>query len=191
MSGHGHAPEGGSKKTALLISIIALLLAFAEHGVNDMTSKANSKNIEASNLWAFFQAKTIRRTNLQTNAESLEAVALIVQDPAIKEGILKKAENAKKGADRMESEPETREGRRELMARALQAEKDRDAYFLKKAHLDIATGIFQVAIVLASAAIITGMVWMLWITSGASIIGFILMILASKLPSLLAPFLKV
>ncbi|MFX5689087.1 DUF4337 family protein, partial [Acinetobacter baumannii] len=27
-----------------------------------------SKNVEASNLWAFFQAKSIRRTSVQTAA---------------------------------------------------------------------------------------------------------------------------
>ena len=66
--GHGHADHGGNKGIALLISVLALVLAFSETlGKNAQTS-ALAHNIEASNLWAFFQAKTVRQTVLRTAA---------------------------------------------------------------------------------------------------------------------------
>ncbi len=51
-TGHGHV-DPSNKKIALLISVLALVLAFSETlGKSSQTSALNY-NIEASNLWAF------------------------------------------------------------------------------------------------------------------------------------------
>ena len=50
------------KKVALVIAILALILAFAETVAKGAQTTALSANIEAANLWSFFQAKTIRMT---------------------------------------------------------------------------------------------------------------------------------
>src|SRR3954471_18605905 len=70
--GHGHVEHGGNKGVALLISVLALVLAFSETLGKGAQTGALSYNIEASNLWAFFQAKTIRQTVLRTAAEEAE-----------------------------------------------------------------------------------------------------------------------
>ena len=64
--GHGGGQSGGhdnqNKRIALIISVLALCLAFSETlGKSAQTSALNFQ-IEASNLWNFFQAKNIRRT---------------------------------------------------------------------------------------------------------------------------------
>ena len=59
-----------NKKIALLIAVLALFLAFAEALGKSAQTSAISDNVEASNLWAFFQAKTIRMTTLRTAAET-------------------------------------------------------------------------------------------------------------------------
>ena len=66
-----HATEAASenRKIALLIAVIALCLALSETLGKGAQTESISKNVEASNLWAFFQAKTIRRTVVQTAAE--------------------------------------------------------------------------------------------------------------------------
>ena len=56
---------GEDKKIALLIAVIALFLALSETLGKGAQTESISKNVEASNLWAFFQAKTIRRTVVQ------------------------------------------------------------------------------------------------------------------------------
>ncbi|MEK7753412.1 MAG: DUF4337 family protein, partial [Acidobacteriota bacterium] len=61
MSGHGHV-DPSNKKIALLIAVLALVLAFSETLGKGAQTAALSHNIEASNLWTFFQAKTIRST---------------------------------------------------------------------------------------------------------------------------------
>ena len=49
--------------------------AFAETLGKGAQTESIAKNVEASNLWAFFQAKTIRRTVVQTAAEQAKLVA--------------------------------------------------------------------------------------------------------------------
>ena len=62
--GGGHSDSTDrNKKVALLIAVLALFLAFSETmGKSAQTAALNSQ-IEASNLWNFFQAKNIRRTS--------------------------------------------------------------------------------------------------------------------------------
>ena len=62
--------SGSNKKIALLIAVIALFLAFSETLGKSAQTAAISDNVEASNLWAFFQAKTIRMTTLATAADT-------------------------------------------------------------------------------------------------------------------------
>src|ERR1700716_708108 len=105
--GNGGDTHGGNKGVALLISILALVLAFSETLGKGAQTAALSLNIEASNLWAFFQAKTIRQTVLRAAAEQTEVTNTT---PAAK----KQIETWKKTAERYQSEPETNEGRKEL-----------------------------------------------------------------------------
>ena len=65
-----HASHGGNKKIALLISVLALCLAFSETLGKSAQTTAISYNVDANDLWAFFQAKTIRITVLSTAADS-------------------------------------------------------------------------------------------------------------------------
>ena len=59
---HAEHASGSNKKIALLIAVIALCLALSETLGKGAQTESISKNVEASNLWAFFQAKSIRRT---------------------------------------------------------------------------------------------------------------------------------
>ncbi len=59
---HAEHASGSNKKIALLIAVIALFLALSETLGKGAQTESISKNVEASNLWAFFQAKSIRRT---------------------------------------------------------------------------------------------------------------------------------
>src|SRR6266478_1606467 len=68
--GHGHADtQTLNKRVALLIAVIALFLAFSETLGKSAQTAALNFQIEASNLWNFFQAKNIRRTSTLIAAE--------------------------------------------------------------------------------------------------------------------------
>lgn len=150
MSGHGHI-DSSNKKIALLISVLALLLAISETMSKAYQTEVLTKQIEASNLWSFFQAKTIRSTATKLTMEATQLTAKSNDSKTI--AALEKWDAA---AKRYDSEPETGEGRKELAMKAKAAEAQRDLFMHKYHFLEIASGILQVAIVLASATIITG-----------------------------------
>src|SRR5262245_3828006 len=106
--GHGHVDHhGGNKGVALLISVLALVLAFSETLGKSAQTTALNANIEAANLWAFFQAKTIRQTVLRTAAEQAETTG---PNDAMRKQIGKWKETVQ----RYQSEPDTGEGRDQL-----------------------------------------------------------------------------
>jgi hypothetical protein len=148
--------SGSNKRIALLIAILALLLAFSEIGGKQAESDSLARNIEASNLWAFFQAKTIRRADAIVAAEAMAAHMAGVADPAARAAMQKQIDAWRANAVRLDTEPETNEGRRELMARAKAAEADRDLSKARNEKFEMASGVLQIAIVISSASIITG-----------------------------------
>jgi hypothetical protein len=178
MSGHGHEPETNNKGVALLIAILALMLAFSEMGGNNAEREAAAHNLEASNLWAFFQAKTIRRTSVQVASEQVEAQLVTITDPTQREVMQKRISDWKRTADRYETEPETGEGRRELMARAKVAETKRDTNKARNEIFELSSALLQIAIVLCSAMIITGIGALVWAAGGLGVISIGLMALA-------------
>jgi hypothetical protein len=166
MSGaHGHLDHKADKGVALLISVLALVLAFSETLGKSAQTAALASHIEASNLWAFFQAKTIRQTVMRTAAEELE-VALLKNEAAKKQ-----IETWKKIAERYQSEPETGEGRKELAARAKSAEDNFARKMAAYHHYELASAAVQIAIVLASASIITTMAALAWTAGALGLVG--------------------
>src|SRR5262245_1985264 len=162
---HGHA-DPSNKKIALLIALLALVLALAETLGKSAQTDTISATVEASNLWAFFQAKTIRQTTLRTAAEHLKA-------ESSSEAAKKQIDAWLKTAERYQSEPETGEGRKELMERAKQFEKKRTVARAAYHHFELASASVQIGIVLASAAIITNAMLLAWIGAGLGIVGAI------------------
>ncbi|MBL8675026.1 MAG: DUF4337 family protein, partial [Rhodospirillales bacterium] len=97
MAGHGHAPHeqaehaehhGASNKTiALIISVLALMLAISETLGKAAQTQTLASNIEAANLWAFFQGKTVRRTTVLVAAQEMETMMHHQTDPAVKKSM--------------------------------------------------------------------------------------------------------
>ena len=177
--------EGSNKKIALLISVIALFLAFSETLGKSAQTAGIGYNVEASNLWAFFQAKTIRMTAVRTAAEVVELDIVATADPAQREAKLKRIENWQKTAARYDTEPETQEGRKELAARAVAAEKKRDDSLTRYHHYEIASAALQIGIVLASASVITGMLILAWGAGALGLLGIAITGLGLFRPELL------
>ena len=140
------------------IGILAVLLAVCGVGGGNATKDANRANIDASNTWAFFQAKNIRRTNYILAADELE-LTLLAQPglPADAAAALKKKiSDWRATAERYRTEPDTREGLAELSVRAKEFESERDVALRKDPYFDLAGALIQIGIVLASVAIIAG-----------------------------------
>src|SRR5258706_10788375 len=175
-AGHGPSEHGGNKGVALLISVLALVLAFSETLGKGAQTAALAYNIEASNLWAFFQAKTIRQTVLRTAAEQSESMSS-------NENINKQITKWRETAQRYQNEPETGEGRDQLAARAKEAEKKRDKSLAAYHHYEMASAAVQIAIVLASASIITSMVALVWGAAALGVVGIAFCVIGFFFPT--------
>jgi Domain of unknown function (DUF4337) len=184
MSGHGHGAHGHgegnehSKTIAIVISILALCLAIAETMAKGAQTSSISQNVEASNLWSFYQGKTIRQTMLKTAAEQMEIDVALAKDPAVKGRLEKRVADWKATVDRYESEPNVSpqgenkgEGKKELADRAKEAGKKRDYALAQYHQFELSSASFQIAIVLASAYLITTAMYLLWATGLVGVIG--------------------
>lgn len=174
--GEGHGLEGENKRVALLIAILALLLAIAEIMGQGAQTEALQKNIEASNLWAHFQAKTIRMTLTETAAEQMQAMLSGITEPNLKKTMQTQVATFKATAQRMDSDAASKDGRRELGEQAREAEGARDKFGRKHHRFELAKGAFQIGIVLASATVITGIAALLWAAGGLGAIGAVLLL---------------
>ena len=168
---HTKEAAGENRKIALLIAVIALFLALSETLGKGAQTESISKNVEASNLWAFFQAKSIRRTVVQSVSEHARLSLGVTSDEAAKAALQKQIDEWQKTAARYRSEPETGEGTEQLAQRAKHAEEERDLAMAKYHHFEIASAAFQIGIVLASATIITGMIALAWISGFLALVG--------------------
>ena len=179
---HAEHAAGSNKKIALVIAIMALFLAFSETLGKSANTEALNLNIKASDTWAFFQAKNIRRTTLTTAVETKKIDALNASE-GLKPALAKQIEEWEKTVARYTSDPQSREGLDELFMRAQEAEHERDTALARYHHYEIASATFQIGIVLCSAAVITATIWLAWIASGVAALGIVFMALG-----LFAPF---
>jgi hypothetical protein len=186
--GHGDSKDL-NKRVALLIAVLALFLAFSETLGKSAQTAALFSQIEASNLWNFFQAKSIRRTSTIIASEQAKLSAAAAADPAQKAAIEKQVDEWNKTAARYRSEPEAAggkgEGTVELSRRAIEEAHQRDEHFAKYHHYEFASAAFQIGIVLASATVITGMVALSFLAGGLGVVGLVFMAFGVLAPHVL------
>ena len=156
--------KSGKNRTALTISILAMALAIASLGGSNAAKEITQENILAANSYAFYQAKSIRQTSLKIAATDLELQLLSAPDmPTVaKEAMQKKIEDYKKTIERYESEPETKEGKKELLVVAKEHEAVRNHAMRQDPWFDYAEGALQIAIVLLSVSIVAGLPVLFW-----------------------------
>jgi hypothetical protein len=164
------------RRAAVLIAFFAMLLAITGLGSNNAMKEAINHNIEASNVFAFFQAKNIRQTSLILGADQFELAWL--NDKAITEDvrtrIAGKLADYRKTIARYESEPETGEGKRELLVKGRDHAAKRDRALKQDPYFDYAEVLLQITIVLISVSIVADQRWLTWIGVATGAIGALL-----------------
>jgi hypothetical protein len=151
------AHQKHNKRAALIIIVLAALLAISEMAGKHAQTASIAYNIEANDLWAFYQAKTIRSTVLRT---AIESAQLLPVDGTLElaDARTKQLAAWRKTADRYESDPTSKEGRKELAERAKTTTELRDHKLTIYHEFEYSSAALQLAIVMASAAIITEIV---------------------------------
>jgi hypothetical protein len=166
------------QRAAIAIAIFAMILAICSLGGSNAGKEALNNNVLASNHFNFFQAKNMRQTAVQLAADELELGWLNAPGlpDATREAMRQRLEQYRKTIDRYESEPETREGKKELIGRARDHEKLRDHALKQDPYFDYAEALLQIAIVLISVAIIANLVWLSFFGGAIGVLGILLTI---------------
>ena len=138
-------------KAGMVISVFALILAVNSWYGGTLSSTVLSNTIKADNIWAFYQAKSIKQTLAE---QSLD-------DATYRKETDKMAKLQAK-IDRYESDPKTGEGKKELMAKAVKLEADRDQAKQQSPWIGFASTLYQLSIVVLSASILAVSMEMFW-----------------------------
>ena len=173
-AGHGTNPaQSRNRKIALLIAVLALFLALSETLGKSAQTAGLELNIKASDTWNFFQAKTVRQTTLRTAAEAFAIELAGRSDDANKVAMSKQVEAWNATVKRYDSDPKEKDGRKELKAQAEQYEHERDTAMARYHNYELGSAAYQIGIVLASAAVITGMIALAYGAAGVGVVGLI------------------
>ena len=140
----------------IYVGVLAVLLALCSMLGSNATKDATRANIEVTDTYAYFQAKNTRQMLLRNHAEGLEL--MLAATPAMPADVRARVEDRirehRMWADRYETDG--KEGKQELLAKAQALETERDINLRKDPYYDWAQALIQIAIVLASVALVTG-----------------------------------
>lgn len=148
-----HAAEQGRKISALLIAFLAAALAFTEQGAQHAQTRLSDNAIAATDLWAEYQAKSIRANQTHDFADLAAVVA-----PA---GPARDALLARLAQDQQRFEVDKEDGKAAIRARALARESARDEARERLEAFDNGAAALQLAIVLTTASVITESMFLL------------------------------
>ena len=154
----GQSTDNRTRWIGVFIAALAVMLSIATMIGQNAEKDAAKANLDATNLWAFFQAKNIRREQFRVAAESMRLKLAENPDmPAEAKSIITTgiAKYEKKIA-LYTSNKKRNEGLDELWVRAKALEKTRDDLLARGPYFDYGEALLQIAIVMASVAIVTG-----------------------------------
>ena len=138
-------------RAGMVISVFALILAVNSWYGNKLSSQTLNDTIAANDVWSFYEAKSIKQMLAE---QSLEA--------AVARKDSERVEKLQDKIARYESDPATGEGKRELMAKARALEAERDRAKKQSPWIGFAGTLYQLAIVVLSASILTVSMSMFW-----------------------------
>ena len=161
-----------SRRVALTTAVYAVILAIASLGGSNAMKEMLLAQQEASNQWAYYQAKVMREHLNRGNKLMLEAQ--LAEPSALKGAERTKFEElARKFAD---EEKRMNADKKEIEPKAKAAEADRDRNQAKDPYFDYAEVLLQISIVCSSIAILSASRPMFWFSSVLASVGLLLTI---------------
>ena len=136
-------------KAGLVINVFALLLAVNAWYGGGLSSKVLNNTIAANDTYAFYQAKSAKKTMAEYAADAADA-----------RGDKVRATELRAKMDRYQNEP--KEGMTDLLAKAQKLEHERDEAKLRSPWIGFASTAYQLSIVLLSASIIAVSMPLFW-----------------------------
>jgi hypothetical protein len=141
--------DSTARRVAVLIAVLAAVLALAEIGEKGAQNEYLTHHVALADDWAFYQAKNLRAAVLAAEAGILGNLP-----NAAEAGPQAEIKRARETEARMRDEPQG-DGMKQLAERAKAQEAARDEAFHRYHEFELVVGALQIAIVLASVAVVT------------------------------------
>jgi hypothetical protein len=156
------------KKVALFTAIYAVILAICALGGNNSMKEMLLAQQEASNQWAYYQAKNIREYLNKIEKDRLEA-QIVERGDTMKAAALRhyKAEIQKVSAE----EDRLSKDKQAILLEAKKQEHERDVNRTKDPYFDFGEALLQISIVMSSVAIIANSRQAFIFSIGAAVLG--------------------
>ncbi len=145
--------KGFTRRVALTTAIFAVILALASLGGNYAMKEMLLAQQQASDQWAFYQAKNIREHYYRGQKMQFEFY-LLERGETLNPDARKQLESLIKKMG--EEEARYASEKKEIEREARRLEHERDLYRTKDPYFDFAEALLQIAIVLSSIAILSG-----------------------------------
>jgi hypothetical protein len=144
-----HHHGGTNRRVAVLIAALAAALALAETGERQQQNQYLTHHISLSDDFAFYQAK-----NARAAISAAEASILGSLPNAGEPGPQAAIAHAKANEARLRDEPGG-DGMKQILQRSTAEQESRDHAFHRYHQFELVVGALQIAIVLASVAVVT------------------------------------
>ncbi len=142
-----------TKRVALTTAIFAVILAITSLGGNNAMKEMLLSQQQASDQWAFYQAKVIREHLYRSQKLRLE-IDLIERGSQMKSEVKERVEAMLKKID--DEEARYSAEKKEIEKGAKKLEHERDVNRDKDPYFDYGEVLLQIAIVMASVSILSG-----------------------------------
>lgn len=174
-SPHEHALEeaiekehdGLTQKIALMTAVLATIGALISYQSGSAQTEAMFlknqsilKQAEASDQWAFYQAKS-------TKGHIADAAAALATVPEVKERFL--AQKNKEEKEKVEVQAEAKK----LQAESRKLGEESEAKLKPHERLALALTFIQIAVALAAITVLTRRRWLLWGAVGSAVVGIV------------------
>ena len=165
------ASDPFEKRVAVSIAIFAIILSFIQNAGDNGTAQQIVKTSEASNQWAYFQAKSIKGSLVNIESDLLARLSSTDQKEALDR---LKAESARYDTEKAE-----------IKAKAEALTKDADEGAAIDNRADLASLFLQISIVICSIAILAKSHPFWWAGVAVGVIGTVI---GASLGAALSPF---
>jgi hypothetical protein len=167
---HERADKAFSRRVALVTAVYAVVLAVAGLGGKYAMKEMLLAQQQASDQWAYYQAKVVREHLNRANKILVEAQ--LAEPATIKGAERSKFETlAQRFAD---EEKRMASDKKDIEKAARTLEHERDLYRTKDPYFDYAEVLLQIAIVCSSVAILATSRPMVWISATLAVLGALL-----------------
>lgn len=167
--------RGLSQKIALMTAVLATVGALisyqsgsAQNEAMFLKNQSILKQAEASDQWAFYQAKSVK-------GHIDDATAALATDPAVKAHF--QAEKVKEDASKAEVQAEAQK----LQSESRRLSEESEAKLRPHERLALALTFIQIAIALAAITVLTRRRWLLWGSVGSAVMGVVIAVTAIAL----------